>query len=207
MQTNNSPLLRQIDQSGVPLLLARLIVGCVFVYMGALKVADPFEFLKAIRQFQMMPETPGLLLNSTAIVLPWLEIFAGVALVLGVFIRGAAAMLIVMLCVFTPAILIRALSIQATAGTPFFDIKFDCGCGGGPVIIWKKLLENFGLIVLAFVAFVSRSRRFTLDLWLSRRVAHSGYCHLCGYAAPRPVAGLCERCATPPAIPAGLSAN
>jgi len=201
----NGSILRRLDESGVPLLIARLVVGGLFVYMGVNKLADPIGFLKAIRQYQIV-ESP-LLLNSMAIVLPWLEIIAGSALILGLFIRGAATMMIVMLAAFTPAIMVQTSRIMAETGTPFFQVEFDCGCGGGPVIIWKKLLENTGLFLLSFVALLSRTRRFSLDLWLARRSGTPAWCHLCGYSMGRSVAGLCERCATPPTLPSARPAQ
>lgn len=139
--------LRRVDDTGIPLLLARVILAATFLYMGSMKIAEPFEFLKLVRQYQMLPETPAFYLNATAIVLPWLEIVAGVALLIGLRFHGAAVAIALMLSVFTPVILIRALHIQAEKGISFFDVVFDCGCGSGPVTIWTKLLGNIGLFV------------------------------------------------------------
>jgi len=161
--------LRRLDQSGVPLLLARLVLGALFIYMGAKKVGSPSDFLKQIRLYHVLPDTPAYYLNGTAIVLPWVEILCGAALILGSWLRGAALVTAGMLAVFTPAILLRALAVRAEQGTSFFEIKFDCGCGAGVVVIWKKLLENTGLFLLALLALFSRSRRFCLSGWLERR--------------------------------------
>ena len=150
------------DDSGVPLLLIRLFLGGLFIYMGISKIADPVMFLKQVRLYDMLPESPPYFLNGTAVFLPWLEVVCGVALILGVGIRGSALSIAGMLAVFTPAIFLRAMAIHNTEGTPFFQIAFDCGCGGGEVIIWKKLLANLGLGLLAILAVASRSRRFTL---------------------------------------------
>lgn len=160
-----SPL-RRLDCTGVPLLLARLVLGGTFIYMGTHKLADPIAFLKLVRMYHMLPETPPFFLNSVAIVLPWLEIFAGVALLIGLSVRGAAAIMAIMLCVFTPAILIRALNMISETGQSFFQISFDCGCGSGEVVIWKKLIENFLLLLLSLLAVASCSRRWCLTRWL-----------------------------------------
>jgi len=165
----NGSWLRRIDETGVPLLLARVILAATFLYVGSMKVGEPFDFLKQVRSYQMLPETPPIYLNATAIVLPWLEIVAGVALLVGLRFRGAAAAIISMLMVFTPAILIRALHIQADKGISFFEIVFDCGCGSGPVTIWTKLLGNAGLLALSFVVILSRSGRFSLAAWFDRQ--------------------------------------
>jgi uncharacterized membrane protein YphA (DoxX/SURF4 family) len=139
--------------------------------MGAVKIGHPIEFLKQIRLYYMLPESPAIYLNGTAIVLPWLEVICGVALVLGTSVRGAAALIAAMLAVFTPAIFLRAWQIHQTTGTPFFEVAFDCGCGAGVVITWRKLLENAGLFVLALLAILSQTRRFCLESWFDRRFA------------------------------------
>jgi len=161
--------IRRLDASGVPLLIARVILAATFIYMGAVKFGEPFDFLKQVRLYHMLPETPAIYLNATAIVLPWLEIVAGVALLIGLRFRGAAATIALMLLVFTPAILIRALHIQAETGGSFFEIVFDCGCGSGPVTIWIKLLGNLGLFALAVVVMISRSREFCLEAAFDRQ--------------------------------------
>src|SRR3972149_6162938 len=163
--SGNRSWLRRLDESGVPLLIARIILAATFIYVGSMKLGEPFDFLKQVRQYQMLPETPATYLNATAIVLPWLEIVAGVALLIGLRFRGAGAAIALMLLVFTPAILIRGLHILSEKGGSFFEIVFDCGCGSGPVTIWTKLLGNAGLFVLALLALVSRSRKLCLSPW------------------------------------------
>ena len=196
---NTTPsLLQKTDASGLPLLIVRLLLGGIFIYMGVHKVQDPVSFLKLIRQYEMLPESPPYFLNGSAIVLPWLEIICGAALILGMYIRGSAAILAIMLCVFTPAIFIRAMSIHATQGTPFMEIEFDCGCGAGIVVIWTKLLKNLGLLAIALLALFSGSRKFCLDLWFERRKSNPMFCHFCGYAVKNPIKGLCDECITPP---------
>lgn len=164
-------IIGRLDRTGWPLLAARLVLGVTFIYMGSVKAADPVEFLKQLHQFRMLPETPPVFLNATAIVLPWIEVVVGTALLIGLHVRGAALAAVIMLAVFTPAILIRALDIRAQTGVSFFEIKFDCGCGGGPVIIWTKLLSNFGLLLLAVYALLSRSDRFMPARWVERQLA------------------------------------
>jgi len=186
--------IRRFDESGIPLLGVRLVLGGLFIWMGYNKIGHPVDFLKEIREYHALPESPALFLNTTAIVLPWLEVVAGSALILGVFVRSAAAVFAIMLAVFTPAILFRALEIRAQTGTPFFDIAFDCGCGAGVVVTWKKLLENTGLFLLALYGLLSLSRRFCLDHWWDRRKAVPTLCQRCGYSVRHRSEGLCPTC-------------
>lgn len=202
MAPSNDNLLRRFDQSGFLLAIVRAVLGGTFVWMGAHKIDDPISFLKSIRLYGMMPDTPGIYLNVTAIVVPWIEVVAGTALLLGMQIRGAALAIAVMLAVFTPAVLLRSLEIIRETGQSFFQLAFDCGCGTGVEIIWRKTLMNFSLFVLAVIALCSGSRRFCAVLWFERRKPNAAFCHLCGYAVKRLSRnGLCERCSTPPSIP------
>lgn len=199
-------LLANIDATGVPLLIMRLVLGGTFLYMGIKKIADPITFLKQVNLYEMLPHDPSIFLNGTAIVLPWVEVICGVALLLGVYVRGAAALVVVMLGVFTPAIFLRAMGVMEAEGIGFTQVVFDCGCGKGEQIIWQKLLENSGLFVLAVLAVLSKSRRWCLAQVFERRRPVPSFCHVCGYETVRPLEGLCERCSTLPELPGGQAA-
>jgi len=56
-------------------LLARVILAVVFVYMGIHKVLHPVEFLKLVKQYDLVTGPP--LLNLIAAILPWFEMFCG----------------------------------------------------------------------------------------------------------------------------------
>jgi uncharacterized membrane protein YphA (DoxX/SURF4 family) len=126
-------------------LLVRWLIGGLFIYMGLSKALEPVLFLKLIRQYEMVHQP--WLLNSLAAILPWFEVFCGALLVTGVLRRGAALVAVLMLVPFTLLVARRAFAIHAGQGTPFCDIKFDCGCGAGEVVICHKLVENGFLIV------------------------------------------------------------
>lgn len=173
MTSSSKSLLQRFDQPTIPLaMVARVLLGALFIYMGVNKISHPIEFLKQINLYHMLPVDPPYAMNLTAIALPWLEVVCGVGLILGLWIRGAALSIAIMLAVFTPAIFNRAMVIHNTEGTPFFDIAFDCGCGAGVVVTWKKLLENTGLFLLTLLAIISRSRRFTLTALFDRLSSH-----------------------------------
>jgi uncharacterized membrane protein YphA (DoxX/SURF4 family) len=155
-------LWQRLDRSGIPLLAARLILGATFIYMGYKKIGDPVGFLKQVRMYEMIPEGTPFPLNSVAIILPWMEVATGVALLLGLALRGAALIQLVMLVMFTGAIFLRTMHIMKAESTPFLQIAFECGCGSGVVVIWKKLLSNLGLCLLTFIPLLSHSRRFCL---------------------------------------------
>jgi uncharacterized membrane protein YphA (DoxX/SURF4 family) len=163
-------LIRRLDATGVPLLLARLLVGGMFAYLAVMKLRDPMNFLKQVHLYGILPTEPSLYLNLTAAVLPWLELLCGVALLLGVCVRGAALTVNGMLLFFTPVLFLRAWGIYqgGTVGS-FCAVKFDCGCGSGEVFICPKLAENVVLQIGALVALFSASRRFCLSALFTRR--------------------------------------
>ena len=127
--------------------LARCLLGALFIYMGLNKALHPVEFLKLVRQYEVLQH--HFLLNLIASTLPWFELFCGLLLIAGLAVRGTALMLLAMLIPFTTLVLLRALALRHAGGTPFCAIKFDCGCGAGEVYICRKLAENFLLAVLA----------------------------------------------------------
>ena len=171
MTEGKGSLLRRADQTGIPLLLARVLLGALFIYMGLKKVADPIDFLKLMRQYKMLPA--GYWMNSAALILPWIETLCGTALLLGVAVRGAGLILAGMLAAFTPLVLTRGLELyQAAEGSlTFCQVSFDCGCGAGVVLLCAKLAENVASFLLALIAVTSRSRRFCLSRLLLRRTA------------------------------------
>src|SRR5204862_1158790 len=79
----------------------------------------------------------------------WFEIVCGLLLLLGVAVRGALLMLVVMLLSFSGVVLLRALAIRETGGLPFCSIQFDCGCGAGEMPVCTKLGENLLLLTLS----------------------------------------------------------
>ncbi|WP_199506504.1 MauE/DoxX family redox-associated membrane protein [Geodermatophilus sp. TF02-6] len=97
---------------------ARLVLGGVFVVAGVLKVPDPAAAVRAVRAYQLLPES---LAAPVAFGLPVVEIAVGLALLAGVFVRTAALAAAALLVVF----LVRVGSAWARG------LRIDCGCFGG----------------------------------------------------------------------------
>jgi uncharacterized membrane protein YphA (DoxX/SURF4 family) len=95
--------------------LARLVLGGIFIYASIDKIVQPLEFAKIIKNYQILP---GFLITLPALVLPWLELLAGVLLVAGIWTRSAAWLLSLLLLAF-----ILALGVNAFRG-----IDVSCGC-------------------------------------------------------------------------------
>jgi uncharacterized membrane protein YphA (DoxX/SURF4 family) len=136
--------------------VARWLIGALFIYMGLKKAMDPVHFLKLVRQYDLV-QSPALL-NAIGAGLPWFEAFCGVLLLTGVAVRGTALALVAMLVPFTWLVLRRALELQAQKGLSFCAVKFDCGCGAGEVYICGKLGENIVLTLLSCWLLAAKSR-------------------------------------------------
>lgn len=119
------------------LLAFRLVLGGLFVYAGAAKVLDPLDFAQNIRNYQLVGQSLSFV---AAIVLPWLEILAGLALILGVWTRGAALVVTGLLVFF----------IVLTAVTMVRGLDVDCGCFGSlsRKSGWGVILEDLGMLAL-----------------------------------------------------------
>lgn len=155
--TNLSPTARVVR---IGLTLARWGLGALFIYMGLKKALHPVDFLKLVRQYELVHQP--LFLNLIAATLPWFEVFCGLLLLLGVAVRGASLLLVGMLIPFTALVLKRALAIQAASALAFCAIRFDCGCGAGVVWICHKLVENGFLILLCAVLLARRHHPWCL---------------------------------------------
>jgi putative oxidoreductase len=140
------------------ILVIRLILAAVFIYAATQKIGRPLLFADEIRMYGIL--TGGPLLYIISIMLPWIEIFCGLSLVSGVFMRGAALILAVFNLVFIFVISYRSAMIIKNEGTPFMEIFFDCGCGFGATYAWKKLIEDALLLAGAVLIFMAPSYRF-----------------------------------------------
>jgi uncharacterized membrane protein YphA (DoxX/SURF4 family) len=141
-------------------LFARCLLGVVFVYLGFNKTLHPFEFLKLVRQYDVLHH--HLALNFVVATLPWFEIFCGLLLLLGVAPQGAAVLLLAMLLPFTGLILRRALEVGEAGGLSLCAVRLDCGCGSGEVLVCRKLVENLILMGLAGWLTLRARHRFSL---------------------------------------------
>jgi putative oxidoreductase len=93
----------------------RYLLGITFIYASIHKIAEPAEFAKIIYGYGLFPH---IIINLAAIVLPFLELITGLALVLGIYPRSAATVIGALLLIF-----IAAISVNLIRG-----YEFDCGC-------------------------------------------------------------------------------
>jgi putative oxidoreductase len=99
------------------LVVFRLVLGCLFIYAGVVKVLDPLDFAQNIRNYRLVGQSLSFI---AAAVLPWLEILAGVALAAGIWKRASALIISGLLVFF----------ILLTLVTMARGLDVDCGCFG-----------------------------------------------------------------------------
>ncbi len=136
---------------GPVVLIARLILGGVFIYASLDKISHPAEFAKAIGNYHVVPFG---LENLMALALPWLELIAGICLIAGIMVDGATIMVILMNIVF-----IFAISQALARG-----ISIECGCfsvttEGGDNIGIQTILRDIGYLVLAAVVWYRQEKQ------------------------------------------------
>ncbi len=127
--------------------LLHLLIGGIFIYAGVMKAGQPLEFLDDVRSFALLPDPYAAML---AMFLPWLEIFAGLAVVTGCLRKGGLLLLTGSLLVF-----LIAIGIAWVRGT---DIR--CGCFGGDVetsSYLKLMVRDLLLLGLALICYFWRS--------------------------------------------------
>jgi uncharacterized membrane protein YphA (DoxX/SURF4 family) len=110
----------------------RLIIGGMFIYVAYNKLINPEEFAKAIKNYDMMPFW---IINIMAIILPYIELFSGIFLILGIFKKGSSMIIAISLFIF-----IIALTTAYARG-----LNIDCGCGFSS-LIQEKASKNELLI-------------------------------------------------------------
>jgi Methylamine utilisation protein MauE. len=93
----------------------QIALGAIFVIAALPKIADPPSFAHMIYNYRLVPSA---LINVSALVMPWVELLAGLALILGVWKSAARNVIAAMLAIF-----IVAISINLTR-----DNAIDCGC-------------------------------------------------------------------------------
>jgi putative oxidoreductase len=93
----------------------QIALGAIFIIAALPKIADPPSFAHMIYNYRLVPSP---LINISALVMPWVELLAGLALILGVWKAAARTVVAIMLAVF-----IVAISINL-----FRDNAIDCGC-------------------------------------------------------------------------------
>jgi uncharacterized membrane protein YphA (DoxX/SURF4 family) len=134
-------------------LIARVVLGGVWLWAGLAKLPHPDASVSAVRAYQLLPAG---LAETVGHVLPMLEVVLGGCLVVGLLVRFSGALSALLLVAF----LIGMISVWSRG------IEIDCGCfgDGGPnpnassQYPWE-IARDTGLLALSlFLAWLPRTR-------------------------------------------------
>jgi len=122
--------------------VAQYGIGLIFIASCLAKIGGLEIFAEQVHNFRM---SPIVLENLVAMTLPWIELVAGLALLLGFHARAGAVISAVLMVAFT-----FIVGVALVRG-----IDVECGCFGtadATRVGVTKMLENIGMTALAVVA-------------------------------------------------------
>ncbi len=138
-------------------LLARLVVGGVWLWAGLLKIGDPAGSVTAVRGYQLLPASVA---DTVGRVLPTLEVAVGVLLILGLLHRFSGSLSAVLQFAF----IVGIASVWARG------ISISCGCfgdgGPDPDAIGRypwEILRDVGLLLASLLVAWVRRTPLSLD--------------------------------------------
>ena len=142
--------------------LLRAAIGSVLLVSGFTKVIYPYQnFVYVIQSYQLLP---GWAENLTAMVLPWIELIAGLFTILGLWTPRALRAALMLFSVF-----IIMLGQAILRGIPLDH----CGCFGE----WLQLrpqqvivMDSMFLLAAVFLLQnLPKAQKFSLDGYFTRR--------------------------------------
>ncbi|HEX9981933.1 MAG TPA: MauE/DoxX family redox-associated membrane protein [Thermoanaerobaculia bacterium] len=115
----------------------QIALGAIFIAAALPKVTDPPSFAHMIYNYRILPAP---LINITSLVMPWVEIFAGLALIVGVWKTAARNLIAAMLVIF-----IIAISVNLARGN-----AIDCGCFDVSAAgkSWEERITDMKFVIL-----------------------------------------------------------
>jgi len=121
--------------------LSRLAFGAVFVYAGALKMADAQGFALTVFNYQILPSW---MVYGAAMAVPAVEVVCGLAMWAGSLARGASVVLNAMMVAF-----LGSLGWAMARG-----LDIDCGCFGqaGHTGMREAFIRDVLILALGIVA-------------------------------------------------------
>ncbi len=139
----------------------RIIVATLFIITGAEKLISPYQnFLAVVQSYELLNKP---LEEFVAKIFPWLEFFLGVFLLLGLWLKIALRLLLVLIASFIGTVgqaMIRHLPIH------------DCGCFGDLISfpLWVTLVLDcvLWIAVWTFLRRIQQTSQFSLDNYYYR---------------------------------------
>ena len=144
-------------------LMIRLVVGAVFIYAAIPKIARPADFAWSVALYQMLHYSR---VNFFAVVLPWVELIAALALIVGLWTRGAAVVINALLVMFVVALLHAASHrIEMTTCGCFSQAGAKALTAHRQVIGRSLLYRDIAMFFAVGYVWLFDGGRFGVDGW------------------------------------------
>ena len=115
----------------------RLLIAGIFLFTAVFKIADINGFIDLVIGYGLLPDGPSRLVGW---VVPWVELYIGCALILGVFVRLTQVIVIPLMVVF------GIVNIYAIVS----DSVIMCGCLGSFLSLPHPVSLTLNCIILVF---------------------------------------------------------
>jgi putative oxidoreductase len=144
---------------------ARSTLAFTFIAACIHKIADPSDFALQVATYQILPLS---LVNFQAVALPFVELTAGILLIVGFWTRPAALITVGMNIMFIAAV---AMALKA-------DLQLQCGCfassGAGEEMSLELIFRDAAFMIIAALLIFLGPDRLTIDnLIIKRRISHA----------------------------------
>ncbi|MEO6325143.1 MAG: MauE/DoxX family redox-associated membrane protein [Thermoanaerobaculia bacterium] len=123
----------------------QIALGLLFIAAALPKIVDPPSFAHMIFNYRIVP---GFLVNGAALLLPWVELLAGLGLVLGIWRRSSSVLVGLLLLAF-----LFGIGLNLARGNPII-----CGCFDVHAAGWSAaqkfaamrldILRDLGMLLL-----------------------------------------------------------
>ena len=123
----------------------RILLGSIFIYASLDKISNPGAFAEILYNYRIFPLG---MVNLIAIILPWVEFFLGVFLILGVAPYSSSFLYSIIIFCFMIVLLqaiVRGLDISCGC----FSTSHESG-----MVSNRRFVEDVGLLILSGFLFL-----------------------------------------------------
>ncbi len=145
-------------QPYIPVLF-RMILGVVLIVSGMEKIPHVGDFARAIDNYHILPFG---LENLMAILLPWVEIVAGISLIGGFFLNGASLITGSMMVMFILAI--------ASAMLRGYNIECGCGLKEGEMVGMGKIIEDIIYLFMSLSVYFRKHMKWEVPVRIGSKI-------------------------------------
>jgi len=134
-------------------LIYRILLGALFIFTGSVKLQDiKMLSVNAVYEYGILPIEPVNLAAAFGYALPFLELFAGIGILLGILTRLASlggGLLGLSFSIGEAIVLMQGRNI-------------NCGCFGGVIdtLVAQTFYLSLAIVILAILIFTSPNAKF-----------------------------------------------